>query len=295
VPRTHTITTGDGRDLTFLEAGAPDGALVVAHHGSPAAGRLFRTEVESAERLRLRLVAYDRPGYGGSAPHPGRSVADAARDVAAILAELGAPSFATYGVSGGGPHALACAALLPGRCVAAASVAGVGPADAPDLDWLEGMGEGNIEEFGIARQGREPLTEFCEAAAEQLLAGGPEGLADGMRPHLSDVDAEALTGELAEFLFEVIEAGLGQRVDGWVDDDLAFLAPWGFDLDAISVPVLVCQGRHDLMVPPRHADWLAEHLPGAERRILPDEGHLTLGFLRVDQVHAWLAERLAGD
>ncbi|SRR5581483_7452656 len=293
MPRSHTLTTADGRTLRFLEAGAPDGPVVVMQHGTPGAGLLFRSDLESAERLGLRLVAYDRPGYGGSSPHPGRSVADAARDVAAILDELGAERFATYGVSGGGPHALACAALLPGRCAAAASVAGVGPADAPDLDWLEGMGEGNVEEFGVAAQGREPLTEFCETAAGQLLAAGPEGLAEGLRPHLSDVDARALTGELAEFLSNGIAVALEQRVDGWVDDDLAFLAPWGFDLDAIHAPVLVCQGRHDLMVPPRHADWLAGHVPGAELRILPEEGHLTLVFLGVDLVHAWLRERLA--
>jgi pimeloyl-ACP methyl ester carboxylesterase len=295
VAQTHRISTADGRTLSVREAGAPGGALIVAHHGSPAAGRLYRPELESAERLGLRLVAYDRPGYGDSTPHPGRSVAHAAADVAAILDELGAERFATYGVSGGGPHALACAALLPDRCAAAVSVAGVGPADAPDLDWMEGMGEGNIEEFGVAREGRGPLTEFCSGAAGQLLATGPEGLADGMRPHLSDVDARALTGELAEFLHGLITAGLGGGVDGWVDDDLAFLAPWGFDLSAICAPVQICQGEQDLMVPPRHADWLAEHVPGAELRILPEEGHLTLAFQRVDLVHGWLRERLAGD
>lgn len=292
MPRARTLNTADGRTLSFLDAGPPGGALVIVHHGTPGAGRFARPELESAERLGLRLVAYDRPGYGGSTPHPGRSVADAAGDVAAILDELGAERFATYGVSGGGPHALACAALLAERCAAAVSVAGIGPADAPDLDLLEGMGEGNVEEFGVARQGREPLTEFCTTAAGQFLAAGPKGLAEGLRPHLSDVDARALNGEIAEFLYGLMATGLAAGVDGWVDDDLAFLAPWRFDLGAIRTPLLVCQGKHDLMVPPRHADWLAENIPGAELRILPDEGHITLAFLRVDLVHTWLSKRL---
>jgi pimeloyl-ACP methyl ester carboxylesterase len=292
--RSHTLTTDDGRTLSFLEEGEPDGAAVVVHHGTPGAGRFSRLELASAGQLGLRLIAYDRPGYGGSTRQPGRSVADAAHDVAAILEDLGVERFATYGVSGGGPHALACAAVLPDRCAAAASVAGVGPADAPDLDFLDGMGEGNIEEFGIAGEGREPLTEFCVAAAGELLAAGPDGLAEGLRPHLSDVDAQALTGELAEFLYGLVAAGLSGGPEGWVDDDLAFLAHWGFDLGAIRPPVLVCQGEHDLMVPPGHADWLAEHVPGAELRTFPEEGHLTLAFQRVDLVHTWLNERLAG-
>jgi pimeloyl-ACP methyl ester carboxylesterase len=129
--------------------------------------------VESAERLGLRLVAYDRPGYGGWTPHRGRTVADAADDVAAILDALGAEGFATYGGSGGGPHALACAALLGDRCLAAATIAGFGPADAADLDWLAGMGEGNIAEVAAARAGGERLTEYCRADAEEVMAITP--------------------------------------------------------------------------------------------------------------------------
>ncbi len=286
------MTTPDGRTLEVVELGAPDGPVLVAHHGTPGAGRLYRSEVESAERRGLRLIAYDRPGYGGSTPHPERSVADAAGDVAAILDALGVERFATYGWSGGGPHALACAALLAGRCAAAATLAGVGPADALDLDWTEGMGEGNIAEFAAARDGRERLTEYCRADAGDLLAGSPEQLADAFRPHLSDVDARALTGELAAFLLESLTAGLEPGVDGWVDDDFAFLAPWGFDVEAIEVPVLVWQGEHDLMVPAGHARWLRRHVAGAEGRVLQEDGHLTLFADRVGDVHAWLQDRL---
>ena len=289
---THEVRTPDGRTLAVLEVGSPDGPAIVAHHGSPGAGRLFRTEVESAQQRGLRLITYDRPGFAGSSRHEGRAVADAAADVTAILDALGVERFATYGTSGGGPHALACAALLGGRCVAAATLAGVGAADAPDLDWLAGMGEGNQAEFGAAREGRERLTAFLEADAAGLVQAGPDQLADAMRPHLSDVDARVLTGEVAEFLVDQIHSGLAPGVGGWIDDDLAFISPWGFELASIDVPVLVWQGEQDLMVPAAHGEWLRGHVPGAQGEALAGEGHLTLFVNRVTDVHAWLAERL---
>ena len=290
--RQHDVPTPDGRTLRVLDVGAADGPVVVSHHGTPEGRLRFGPEAQSAEDKGLRLIAYDRPGYGGSTPAPGRSVADAATDVATILDALGVERFATYGASGGGPHALACAALLPDRCVAAVTLAGVAPADAPGLDWLAGMGEGNIAEFAAAQAGREQLTEHCRADAAQILAADPEQLADAIRPPLSEVDARALTGELAEHLLASITEALRPGVDGWVDDDFAFLAPWGFDPGAIRVPVLVWQGRHDLMVPPDHGAWLREHVGGAEGEVLEDEGHLTLVVNRVGDVHAWLRERL---
>jgi pimeloyl-ACP methyl ester carboxylesterase len=291
--RTRKVATPDGRTLSVVEAGVDGGPAVVAHHGTPSAGGFFGVELEGAERLGLHLVAYDRPGYGGSTPSPGRSVADAAADVAAILDELGVERFATYGVSGGAPHALACAALLPERCVAAASVVGIGPPDAPDLDLLAGMGEGNIAEFGAARQGREALTEFLAAEAAGMVGAQPEELREAMQAHLSQVDSDALTGEMADFLVESVRIGLAPGVEGWVDDDFAFLEPWGFDLGSLTVPTLVWQGEQDLMVPPAHGEWLLEHVRGAEGKLFPDEGHLTLGFNRLDEVQEWLRGHFA--
>lgn len=287
----HQVTAPDGRTLAARETGDPGGPAIVAHHGSPGAGLLFRSELESAQERGLRLIAYDRPGYGGSSPHEGRRVADAAADVAAILDALGVERFATYGTSGGGPHALACAALLGGRCTAAATIAGVGAADAPDLDWLDGMGEGNHVEFGAARQGREALVPVLERDAADLRDAEPEQLADAMRPHLSGVDAAALTGELAEHLLDSFKTGLAPGIEGWIEDDLAFVSPWGFDLAEIEVPVLVWQGEEDLMVPGAHGRWLREHVPTAEGEVLEGEGHLTLFVNRVTDVHAWLVER----
>jgi pimeloyl-ACP methyl ester carboxylesterase len=290
--RTSKVATPDGRTLSVVEAGVGGGPVVVAHHGTPSSGGFFGMELEGAARLGLRLVAYDRPGYGGSTPDPGRTVADAPADVAAILDELGIERFATYGVSGGGPHALACAALLPDRCVAAASVVGIGPPDAPDLDLLEGMGEGNVVEFAAARKGREALTEFLTAEAADMVSVQAEELRTAMEPHLSTVDAEALTGELAEYMLESVKIGLVPGVEGWVDDDLAFLEPWGFDLGMLDVPTLVWQGEQDLMVPAAHGHWLLEHVAGAEGEVFADEGHLTLGSHRIHEVLEWLAGHL---
>src|SRR3954451_631593 len=150
----HHVRTSDGRTLEVREVGDPDGPAIVAHHGSPGAGTFFRAEVDSARRRGLRLISYDRPGFGGSTPNPGRSVADAATDVGAILDALGVDRFATYGASGGGPHALACAALLPGRCLAAATIAGLAPYDAAGLDWMAGMGDGEHRRIRHRARGR---------------------------------------------------------------------------------------------------------------------------------------------
>ena len=291
--RSYLVTAPDGRTLEVAEVGAQAGLVLVAHHGTPGAGRLYRSEIESAERRGLRVIAYSRPGYGGSTPHRGRSVSDAAGDVAAILDHLGVERFAAYGWSGGGPHVLACAALMVGRCAAAATIAGLGPADAPDLDWLAGMGEDNIAEVAAARASRDRLRQYCRADADGIMAASPQQLTEAFRPQLSDVDAEALTGELAAFLLESLTAGLAPGVEGWVDDDFALLAPWGFDVSAIDVPVLVWQGEQDQLVPAAHGRWLREHVPGAEGPALPEAGHLTLLANRVGEVHEWLGSRLS--
>jgi pimeloyl-ACP methyl ester carboxylesterase len=290
---THEVTATEGRTLAVRETGPADGPVLLSQHGSPGSGRLYRTEIEGAERLGARLVAYDRPGYGGSTPHPGRSIADAAADIAAILDALGAERFATYGWSGGGPHALACAALLPERCAAAATIAGAAPSDQPDLDFVAGMGEGNVEEFGTASEGRDALAPLLEREAVGLLEASPEQLREAMAPFLSDVDAAALTGELAEHLSAMVRAGLADGIDGWIDDDLAFVKPWGFDVGAVSVPTLIWQGVQDEMVPGSHGRWLREHVAGAEGGILDGEGHLTLFVNRVGEVQDWLLKGLS--
>lgn len=287
----RTITLADGRTLAVWEGGDPAGRPVIVHHGTPFAGVLYEPHQRDAVKRGIRLVGYSRPGYGASTPQRGRTVASAAADVAELADALGIGRFATWGISGGGPHALACAALLPDRVVAAASLAGVVPYDAEGFDYLAGMGEDNIVEFGAALAGRTELRPLLESFRESLLAGGETAFAETFASLLSGPDADALSGELASYMFRGDEIGLARGVDGWLDDDLADVKPWGFGVGEITAPTLIVQGEDDLFVPPTHGRWLAEHVPGAEARLLPGEGHLTVWADRVPEVHAWLLER----
>ena len=150
-----TIGTADGRSLTVYDAGDPDGRPILFHHGTPSSGVPFDQHVELAREQGVRLLSYDRAGYGDSTRNPDRAVTDVVRDVEAIADALVLERFATWGLSGGGPHALATAAGLPDRVVAVAAAASIAPPDRPELDLTEGMGEGNIVEFGLAQQGEE--------------------------------------------------------------------------------------------------------------------------------------------
>ena len=290
-PREHTVEGPGGRTLRVLEDGDPGGVPVIAHHGTPGSRLLYRRWVEDASERGIRLIAYDRPGYGGSDRHAGRSVADVAADVAAIADALGIDRFLTQGRSGGGPHALACAALLGDRVAAAATLASVAPYDADGLDFLAGMGEDNVEELGAAVEGAGALMPWLEAVAPKLLEADPDELAEGLKSLLSPPDVAVINGGLAAELIAGTGEGIRARLDGWLDDDLAFVKPWGFDLGSISVPVQVWQGRQDLMVPAAHGDWLGEHIPGADVRFSGDDGHLSLEHVRIGDVHAWLLER----
>lgn len=287
----HDVPASDGRPLHAVEAGDPKGIPVFFHNGTPGAAGFHDSWIEDAERRGIRLLSYDRPGYGGSSPAPGRSVADAAADTAAVADGLGIDRFAVWGVSGGGPHALACAALLPDRVTAAGSLASVTPYPAEGLDWLEGMGEDNHVEFGAALEGREALEPLLDEWRTQILAADAEGLAAQFRTLLSPVDLEVLTGELAEFMLAATKRAVAEGVEGWMDDDFAFTRPWGFDVGDIARPVLLLHGATDRFVPISHGQWLAERIPDVEARLLPDDGHLTLVARRVPEVHAWLLER----
>jgi pimeloyl-ACP methyl ester carboxylesterase len=281
----------DGRTLAVLEAGDESGHAVVAVHGTPGSGLLWRGLVEDAEARGMRLLAYDRPGYGRSDPHPGRTVADAAGDVAAMADALGFDRFAVEGGSGGGPHTLACAALLPDRVVAAASLAGVAPYPAEGLDWLDGMGQDNLDEFAATLAGPETLERYLRAQADALLGAEPDAIAETLRSLLSPPDLAVLTGEFAEYLAESTRRAIGERLDGWIDDDFAFVNPWGFELDDIRVPVQLLHGAQDRFVPIAHGEWLAERIPGVDAHLSAGDGHLTIQLERIGDVHAWLLER----
>ncbi len=278
VPETEidTVVLRDGRSLELLTVGPVDATAVVFHHGTPFAAVPFDTAARSVSARGARLIYWSRPGYAGSTRQPGRHVADVAADAREVLDALGLDRFVTMGWSGGGPHALACAALMPGRCEAATIIAGVAPYGAEGLDFLDGMGPENIEEFALAAAGGEPFSDFLTRESAQLTALTGPDMADALGGLVSDVDKAALTGPLADFMARALVAAGSGSMAGWHDDDMAFLADWGFDLDAVRCPVAIWQGQEDRMVPYAHGVWLASHVPGARPHLLPDEGHVSL-------------------
>ena len=269
-------TLPDGRTLEALVTGPEDGTVLVFHHGSPGAAIPHRSLEEATAERGIRLVQYSRPGFGDSTRHAGRTVADCAADVAALADHLGAERFLTAGWSGGGPHALACAALLPERVMAAVTIAGVAPYDAEGLDWTAGMGEENQIEYPLAATDPDAHLEWIRAAVEKLAQVRAEDIVAAMRTIISDVDEASLTGELGEVVAASFRAAFRGGPWGWRDDDLAFVAPWGFDLSEIRVPVTIWQGRHDLMVPFAHGKWLLAHVPSARSGLRSEHGHLSL-------------------
>jgi pimeloyl-ACP methyl ester carboxylesterase len=270
------VKAADGRRLQAEVAGPEDGELLVFHSGTPEAGMVFEPMVELGSKRGLRHLTYSRPGYRDSDRLEGRTVADCAADVAAIADALGVGRFHTAGASGGGPHALATAALLGDRVIAAATLAGVAPADADGLDWLEGMGEENHREFGAADAGPAELSEYLEAeAAAMAAATGPE-IAAALGDLVGEADRRALSGEFAEHVAESLHGALRNGIWGWFDDDLAFVSEWGFDPAAIEVPVTVWHGTDDRFVPLAHGRWLSVNVGRARVRLLDDEGHLSL-------------------
>ena len=283
----HQVPTADGRTLEVHEEGDPSGLAVIVHHGTPMSGLQYAPHVELAHEQELRLLGYDRPGYGGSSRHRGRSVADCVADVQAIADALGLERFASWGVSGGGPHVLACAALCDDRLTAVASLAAVAPYGGDGLDWLAGMGEDNIVEFGLALEGEHALRPFVDRHAGGQTQGVEE-LIEGLRTLIGEADRAVLTGRFAEYFLECDRHAFEPGVDGWIDDDLAFAKDWGFELSAIDRPVLLLQGEDDLMVPPAHGRWLAARIPNVDARIDPADGHLTLVERRMREVNEWL-------
>jgi len=285
----RTVRTSDGRRLAVEEGGDPAGWPVLAHMGTPNSRHLYRPHSRDAAERGLRLISYDRPGYGGSSPQPGRSVADCTEDVRAICAELGIDRLTMWGISGGGPHVLACAALLPDLVTSAASLASLAPFEAAGLDYFAGMGQDNVDDTRLYFADEAAARAKTDEDREGFLGAPLDDLASGMASLLSPVDAAALSGELARFMAFSIKDGLAPGSQGWWDDN-CMVRPWGFDLADIAVPVLLLHGMHDKFVPFGHGEWLAGHIPGVEARLSGDDGHLTLMENRIPEVHAWLSD-----
>jgi pimeloyl-ACP methyl ester carboxylesterase len=275
------LKLGDGRTLHVYDTGtddADDRLAVFWHHGSPNIGAPPEPLFVAAEELGIRWVSYDRPGYGGSTPRPGRDVASAAAYVSTIADALGIDRFAVMGHSSGGSHALACAALLPKRVLGVVVVAGMAPFGAEGLDWFEGFGPGGEAQLRAAAAGR--------AALEKHLAVSDD------EPGFTPEDEAALAGEWSWF-FEVVRPAVAGGMEGFIEDDLAGVGAWGFDPADIAAPALFLHGGRDRMVPSSHGEWLSRRCPSAELWLRPDDGHISvLDFSRAAM--DWLREHAEG-
>jgi pimeloyl-ACP methyl ester carboxylesterase len=273
------MVTPDARTLAFAVWGEPDGFPVLALHGTPGC-RLERwPEEELYRRVGVCLVTHDRAGYGRSDRRRGRRVADEADDVLALADHLGFERFGVTGASGGGHHALACAALLPDRVVRVTCTVGPAPLGRPGLEqeeWLAGQDPANVQEFGWAIAGEAVLYPELERELAEMAARVAVDPASVLGEFdLSDADrAELARPERMQITRESIAEQAATGVDGWVDDDLATVAPWGFDVSRISVPTLIRYGATDVLVPPAHGEWLAANVPGCVVKVDDDAGHL---------------------
>jgi pimeloyl-ACP methyl ester carboxylesterase len=258
------LELSDGRTLHAYDThpGANDRIAVCWHHGTPNIGSPPAPLFAAADQLGLRWVSYDRPGYGGSTPLPGRDIASGAADTAAVADALGIERLAVVGHSGGGPHALACAAVLAARVVAVVSTAGLAPFDADGLDWFAGMAASGVASLRAAAEGR--------AAKERFEASGVE-----YDPEFTPADLAVLEGDWS-WLGDVVGPAVAAGRGGLIDDDLAYVAPWGCDPAEVAAPVLILHGGRDRVVPSAHGEWLARRCPAAELRLSPEDGHLSI-------------------
>jgi pimeloyl-ACP methyl ester carboxylesterase len=266
VVRETDLVLSNGRTLHVYDTGADDadGQLAVFwHHGTPNIGAPPEPLFPAATRLGIRWVSYDRPGYGGSTPYPSRDVASAAADVLSIAYTLGIDQFAVMGHSGGGPHALACGALLPERILGVVSVAGLAPFGAEGLDWFAGMAASGVASLRAAAEGR--------AAKERYEASGAEYDPEMFTPE----DHAALSGAWS-WVLDVVDPAVEAGPGGLIDDDLAYVAPWGFDPARVVAPTLFLHGGRDRVVPSSHSEWLARRCPSAELWLCPDDGHISV-------------------
>jgi pimeloyl-ACP methyl ester carboxylesterase len=268
-----TANARDGRKLAFVQRGAEDGVPVIVCHGTPGSRRTRHPDPEMYERHGVRMVVYDRPGYGESDPHIGRSVADAAPDIEAIADELGFDRFAVVGGSGGAPHALACGALLQDRVLRVGALVTPAPSDTDDFDFYEGLAELNVKEFGAALEGRASIEAFIQPYADQFQAD-PDAVIEEILSELPEVDREIASRDgFRSVMRESFVEAVRQGVRGWADDDLAFAKSWGFEPEDVHAEVRLWQGELDVLAPRTHGEYVASRLPNARFELLEGGGH----------------------
>lgn len=267
------LTLNSGRKIEYFDNGVDSEKAILMLHGTPGEGSWWShwfSQINS-----VRAISTSRAGYGLSDRSHGRSVADDLSDQAAVLDHFGIKNFVSIGWSGGGPHSLNM--TRDPRCKAAFTVAGVGEWGHEDLDFMAGMGPENIDEFGTALKGETALTDWMIENATSFKNVQGKDLIEAFGGLIGDADKRSLTPELADFSAASMRHALSVSFDGWIDDDLAFIRDFGFDISKIDKPVVLYQGDDDFMVPHAHSYWLKKHIPTAKLNFVPGHGHISLG------------------
>ncbi|HET9090209.1 MAG TPA: alpha/beta hydrolase [Acidimicrobiales bacterium] len=286
---TTVVVTADGRELCVETGGDPDGGAVLGFQGSPSGRRTMDEWLESAAMNGVFLISYDRPGYGNSTSHPGRTVRDCASDVRDIASALGVQRLAVWGVSGGGPHALACAALLDGLVCGCVAFSSLAPFDEHRLDWFEGMGGDLIDDVQLALDSPEAAREAWMKFRVDLLSLSPEQIelrAQKLPP--ADVTAEPYFRWLLSTNFR---DAFAPGIEGKWEDGCAYLSPWEVDLEDINVPVRLWHGTSDDVVPIQHSLWLEDRISSSELHLAKGEGHLSVFINHLAEAQGWLLEQ----
>lgn len=266
----------DGRELQYLDNATSSDQAVVFHHGTPGHSSMWRPWLSRLAPAGINAIAVSRPGYGSSSRQSNREVFSITSDITELLNSLDVTKFVSIGWSGGGPHCLATTSEP--RNVGAITLAGVGAYGVSDLNFLEGMGQENHDEFGAALAGETSVRNWLieNASAMQTVSG--DDIREAFGGLIGVADKAVLEGDYAEEMAASMRAGIEGSFDGWIDDDIAFIKDWGFDLAKIAKPVHLWQGDDDLMVPYSHSKWLEKHIPTSKLRFIPGQGHISLGI-----------------
>jgi pimeloyl-ACP methyl ester carboxylesterase len=274
----------DGRELEIADNGINSESAIIFHHGTPGHASSWTDWLESAATSGIRAIAYSRAGYGTSDRNPGRSVINVNSDIAQVLDAKNITKFVSIGWSGGGPHCLAN--TFEPRNVGAISLAGVGAFGVDDLDFLEGMGPENHDEFGAALKGEAVIDQWMNDNAGAMKSVTGSDIIEAFGGLIGGADKAVLEGGEADAMAASMRSALAVSFDGWIDDDLVFVKKWGFELEAITKPVFLWQGDDDFMVPHAHSYWLEKHIPTATLTFKPGEGHISIGVKHREEILA---------